>query len=81
MRDVSRAMTIPGVDGGWGVRSINFYHHLASIGGGSGRLSFFDLRNSSFLGILNYQKYRKESAANFLSPISSCFFDYNKRNA
>jgi len=59
MRDSSHVMTISLEEGhrGTGVRSIDFYHHLTSIGGGSGRLSFFDLRNRCFVEMNDEKHY------------------------
>jgi WD repeat-containing protein 40A len=36
------------LDDGWGVRSLQIRHGLATIGGGLGRISFFDLRNQKY---------------------------------
>jgi len=43
-RSASRVGIIPSMNEDCGIRSLNFYHYLVSIGGGMGRLSFFDLR-------------------------------------
>jgi len=41
--------TIDSHDGNWGVRSVGFFHDMVTIGGGAGRLAFYDLRNKAFL--------------------------------
>jgi len=37
-------LSIPSHDSDWGVRSVTFFHHLITIGGGAGRVSFYDRR-------------------------------------
>jgi len=49
MREATKVMDIPSNNRNWGVRSVGFFHHLVTIGGGYGRLAFYDLRNKSFL--------------------------------
>jgi WD repeat-containing protein 40A len=43
-RTSSAVMQIPSLNEEWGIRSVNCYQYIVSIGGGMGRLSFFDLR-------------------------------------
>lgn len=42
---------IDSLDGASGVRSLAWSHHVLSIGGGMGRISFYDLRNQSYLNL------------------------------
>jgi hypothetical protein len=53
MRGPTCAMRIDdnGGNAQWGIRSVDIFHHFVSIGGGFGRLSFYDLRNKSYIGI------------------------------
>ena len=39
---------IHSVDQGWGVRTISVHNDLLTIGGGLGRLSFYDIRNAQY---------------------------------
>jgi len=43
--------TIPSHDGDWGVRSLSFQDFLVTIGGGAGRMAFYDTRKNAFLKI------------------------------
>eukprot|EP00026_Physarum_polycephalum_P009548 Phypoly_transcript_09676.p1 GENE.Phypoly_transcript_09676~~Phypoly_transcript_09676.p1 ORF type:complete len:390 (+),score=37.57 Phypoly_transcript_09676:137-1306(+) len=51
MRGPTVAMRIDDYAGNtqWGIRSIDIFHHFISIGGGYGHMSFFDLRNKSYI--------------------------------
>ncbi|KAJ3305853.1 DDB1- and CUL4-associated factor 12 [Kappamyces sp. JEL0829] len=41
--------TFKSLDDGWGVRSMTIHHGLLSIGGGLGRISFYDLRAQGYV--------------------------------
>jgi len=43
------ASSIPSQNSGWGVRSVTFSHSLITIGGGEGRVSFYDRRKNQYL--------------------------------
>lgn len=45
--------SIPSLDDECGIRSININDFMVSIGGGKGRLSFYDLRNNQYLSLEN----------------------------
>lgn len=45
--------SIPSLDDECGIRSININDFMVSIGGGKGRLSFYDLRNNQYLSLAN----------------------------
>ena len=53
------------LDEGWGVRSMCIYNNLLTIGGGYGRISFYDLRKANYITWENqnseypYQSYLK----------------------
>mmetsp|Transcript_10235 Transcript_10235/g.16770 ORF Transcript_10235/g.16770 Transcript_10235/m.16770 type:complete len:459 (+) Transcript_10235:133-1509(+) len=40
-------------DKGKGVRSLSFYQHMITVGGGGGLLSFFDIRKNAFMDIVD----------------------------
>jgi len=48
-KSCSIVRSIPSKDEDWGIRSINFSKNMLSLGGGLGRLSFFDLQADKFL--------------------------------
>jgi len=41
--------TLDSPDLNWGVRSVNFHHNLITIGGGAGRVSFYERRKNVWL--------------------------------
>ncbi|KAI9274488.1 WD40-repeat-containing domain protein [Phascolomyces articulosus] len=45
----SAAQEFPSQDQDWGVRSLAFQDHIVTCGGGLGHLSFYDIRNKSFI--------------------------------
>ena len=47
-RSTTVAHKIPSLDDGWGVRALSFKYYNLAIGGGYGRLSFYDLRNQKY---------------------------------
>ncbi|ORX46630.1 WD40 repeat-like protein [Piromyces finnis] len=47
-RSTSVVHKIPSLDDGWGVRAVSFKYYNIAIGGGFGRLSFYDLRNQQY---------------------------------
>jgi WD repeat-containing protein 40A len=49
MRSPSQGYAFPSVDEGWGVRSLSFNGNICTIGGGKGRISFFDMRAMKYL--------------------------------
>lgn len=49
MRGPVCAMEIINDHNRWGIRSVDIFHHFVSIGGGFGRLYFYDLRNKSYV--------------------------------
>lgn len=50
-------LSFPSLDNGWGVRSLNFRGGHISIGGGQGRLSFFDIKASKYLKVAPDTEY------------------------
>eukprot|EP01112_Ceratiomyxa_fruticulosa_P015808 TRINITY_DN4701_c0_g1_i1.p1 TRINITY_DN4701_c0_g1~~TRINITY_DN4701_c0_g1_i1.p1 ORF type:complete len:519 (+),score=116.15 TRINITY_DN4701_c0_g1_i1:216-1772(+) len=50
-RDTVVLDSVESKDGEWGVRSVKFYGHMLSVGGGMGSLSFYDMRAQRYLGI------------------------------
>jgi len=44
-------------DASSGVRSVSFNHHTLTVGGGLGRLSFYDLRTSGYINVDNNKDY------------------------
>lgn len=53
----SISQSIPSLDDECGIRSININDFMVSIGGGKGRLSFYDLRNCQYLSLDNGSFY------------------------
>jgi WD repeat-containing protein 40A len=49
MRSPKECVAVPSVDEGWGVRSLSFNGNICTIGGGKGRLSFYDMRAMKYL--------------------------------
>ncbi|OUM59871.1 hypothetical protein PIROE2DRAFT_14481 [Piromyces sp. E2] len=47
-RSTTVAHKIPSLDDGWGVRALSFKYYNLAVGGGYGRLSFYDLRNQKY---------------------------------
>jgi len=47
-RSTTIAHKIPSLDDGWGVRALSFKYYNLAVGGGYGRLSFYDLRNQKY---------------------------------
>ena len=51
-------------DDGWGVRSMNINHGIVTVGGGLGRISFYDLRARNYL---DWHKSQEPSASQHTS--------------
>ena len=47
--DANKFKYVQSVDQGWGVRTVSAQYDLLTIGGGLGRLSFYDLRNNQYI--------------------------------
>eukprot|EP01135_Chromosphaera_perkinsii_P000703 Nk52_evm15s150 gene=Nk52_evmTU15s150 len=43
--------SVESLDGGWGVRSLSFRNSIVTIGGGLGRVSFYDMRRFGYLNL------------------------------
>jgi WD repeat-containing protein 40A len=50
------AGSVPSVDEGWGVKSLSTFDHLVTVGGGLGRLSFFDVRKCEYLALPHHDQ-------------------------
>jgi len=69
MRGPTCAMRIDDYAGNtqWGIRSIDIFHHFISIGGGFGRMSFYDLRNKSYIETRE-GKYTLKTGSGWVDP-------------
>ncbi|KAJ1564574.1 DDB1- and CUL4-associated factor 12 [Nowakowskiella sp. JEL0078] len=48
-RSASIVHVLDSLDDGWGVRSLAFHHEILTVGGGLGRISFYDLRAQQYI--------------------------------
>jgi WD repeat-containing protein 40A len=57
IRAPDSTLAIPSVDEMWGVRSLSFNGNIATVGGGKGRVSFFDLRARKYLSLCQEESH------------------------
>eukprot|EP00128_Syssomonas_multiformis_P015593 Colp12_sorted_trinity150504_noHs@16421 len=60
-RTASVILSVESIDDGWGVRSLSSKFDIITIGGGLGRLSFYDMRGHGYVSVMSGESERLES--------------------